>query len=124
MNRLIRMANLTVALSCFWLCVSCGSGSSSGPSGGPVNIICSTDPSQAVVRLSGVFPVKNAQDVMAPWSIEFRRYLAQSGNEGGIEVTCGPAGSKDAKAALQDMVDTLRGQNKQVIQTGWTYAGG
>jgi hypothetical protein len=87
-------------------------------------MICSSDPSQDVVRLSGVFQVKNAQDVMAPWGIEFRRYLAQSGNEGGIEVTCSAAGSTDAKAALQERVDALHKENKKVIETGWTYAGG
>ena len=118
MNRFLPLASLGLALSSTLLCVSCSSGSP-GSSTGPTYVLCSTDSSQPVVRLSGVFPLKSPNDPGEPWAIDFRRYLAQSGNEGGVTVTCTQVSSQ---SALKDKADALTKQGKRVIQTGWTYA--
>jgi len=57
--------------------------------------------------------------VEEPWSADFRRYLGQSGNEGGISVTCDQVTSKDAE---KEKADELRKQGHTVVETGWTYA--
>jgi hypothetical protein len=57
--------------------------------------------------------------VEEPWSADFRRYLGQSGNEGGISVTCDQVSSTDAE---KTKADDLRKQGHTVIETGWTYA--
>jgi hypothetical protein len=59
--------------------------------------------------------------VEEPWAADFRRYLGQSGNEGGISVTCDQVASKGAE---KDKADELRKQGHQVIETNWAYAGG
>jgi len=56
-----------------------------------------------------------------PWAQDFRRYIGQSGNEGGINVTCSQVTSKDAE---KDKADELRKQGHQVVETNWAYAGG
>ena len=120
MEKYVRLASLGLALSCTLLCVSCHSTSSgSSASSGGGYVLCMTDPSLPTVRLSAAFPVKT-QDPSQPWATEFRRYIGQSGNEGSVEVTCQAVDSKDT--ALKEMSDTLKGQGKQVVETGWTYA--
>ena len=127
MNRLIRLSGPGLALSCAFLCVSCHSGSSSAsPSssaaGGPINFLCYSSPTAQTVRLSAVFPIKTHDAttmVEEPWSADFRRYLGQSGNEGGISVTCDQVSSTDAE---KTKADDLRKQGHTVIETGWTYA--
>jgi hypothetical protein len=87
-------------------------------------MLCFTSPTTPVVRISAVFPIKTADPttmVEEPWSADFRRYIGQSGNEGGISVTCSQVSSKDAE---KEKADELRKQGHQVIETGWTYAGG
>ena len=63
MKGFTRLSGLGLALSCTFLCVSCGSGqssqySSSSSAGGPVNMLCFTSPTLQSMRLSGVFPIK------------------------------------------------------------------
>jgi len=85
-------------------------------------MLCFTSPTLQVVRISAVFPIKTVSPTIMleePWSQEFRRYVGQSGNEGGINVTCSQVASKDA---LKDKADELRKQGHQVIETGWSYA--
>ena len=87
-------------------------------------MMCFTSPTLQVVRFSGVFPIKTVtptQMVEEPWAKDFRRYVGQSGNEGGINVTCSQVTSKDAE---KDKADELRKQGHQVIETGWIYPGG
>ena len=127
MNGIIRLSGLSLALSSAFLCVSCHSGSSSpSPSSsaaaGPINMLCYSSPTAQVVRLSAVFPIKTHDPttmVEEPWSADFRRYLGQSGNEGGISVTCDQVTSKDAE---KEKADELRKQGHTVVETGWTYA--
>ena len=127
MNRCIWLARLAFALSWVSFCLSCSSApspqSSSSTGGqGPVNMLCFTSPTLPVVRISGVFPIKTVSPTILleePWAKDFRRYVGQSGNEGGINVTCSQVASKDAE---KDKADELRKQGHQVIETGWTYA--
>jgi hypothetical protein len=129
-----RPLKLTLALSCFGLCLSCGSSqpspqSSSGSGGsGPTYVICFSDPNARVVSLSGAFPVKPATQVQAleqPWAKDFRRYIGQrNGREEGSSVTCTPVDSKNAQGTLKDKADSLRKAGHEVTETGWVYAGG
>lgn len=127
MNRFIRLAGLTFVSSCIFFCLSCNSGSSSqsassSSSNGPVNMLCFTSPTLPAVRISAVFTIKTVSPTIMleePWAQEFRRYIGQSGNEGGINVTCNQVASKDAE---KDKVDELRKQGHQVVETGWSYA--
>jgi len=127
MNRFIRLSGLGLALSSAVLCVACSSGpssQSSGSSGAGVNFLCYSSPTAQVVRISAVFPIKTTDPttlVEEPWAADFRRYLGQSGNEGGISVTCDQVASKGAE---KDKADELRKQGHQVIETNWAYAGG
>jgi hypothetical protein len=126
-NRVMRTTCLAVALCGFWFCTSCKSASSPGEAtsaNGPVQMLCYTTPTAQVVRISAVFPIKTAdptQMMEEPWAKDFRTYLGQSGNEGGISVTCDQVTSKNAE---KDKADALRKQGHQVIETNWTYAGG
>lgn len=127
MNRFIRLAGLAVAFSSIFFCLSCNSGpssqsSSSSGANGPVNMLCFTSPTLPAVRMSAVFPIKTVSPTIMleePWAKDFRRYIGQSGNEGGINVTCNQVASKDA---LKDKADELRKQGHQVVETGWSYA--
>ena len=129
MNRFIRLSGLGLALSSTLLCASCGSGPSSQSSGtsgakGPVEMLCFTSPTAQIVRLSAVFPIHTADPTTMleePWAKDFRRYIGQSGDEGGINVTCSQVPSTDAEKAK---ADELRKQGHQVVETGWAYAGG
>jgi hypothetical protein len=125
MNRIIRMSVVSLALSSAFLCVSCRSGSSSpspSDSAGAIDMLCYSSPTAQVVRISAVFPIKTHDAttmVEEPWSADFRRYLGQSGNEGGISVTCDQVTSTDAE---KEKADELRKQGHTVVETGWTYA--
>jgi hypothetical protein len=85
-------------------------------------MLCYSDETQDVVRLSGVFLVKNPRDFSEPWRLDFRRYLGQSGNEGAVLVSCTPVNANDPQGALKARADDLRRKNKKVVETGWTYA--
>jgi hypothetical protein len=85
-------------------------------------MLCYSSPTTQVVRISAVFPIKTHDAttmVEEPWSADFRRYLAQSGNEGAISVTCDQVTSTDAE---KEKADELRKQGHTVVETGWTYA--
>jgi hypothetical protein len=87
-------------------------------------MLCYTSPNAQVVRISAVFPIKTADPTTMmeePWAKDFRTYIGQSGNEGGISVTCDQVTSKSAE---KDKADALRKQGHQVIETNWAYAGG
>lgn len=126
MDRPFQVITFGITLFCLCVCVSCGSSNNSGQvsaaSRGPVNMLCYSDETRDVVRLSGVFLVKNPQDFSEPWRLDFRRYLGQSGNEGAVLVTCSPVNSNDPQGALKAHADALRQKNKKVVETGWTYA--
>ncbi len=132
MKRFARVAALGFTFSFTLLYLACTSSqpsseSASGSSGGPTYMFCFSSPTAQVVRLSGTFKVKPTTQVEAleePWAKDFRRYLGQSGNEGGISVTCTPISSKDPQGALKDKAESLRKEGHKVIETGWTYAGG
>jgi len=132
MNRFLRLTNVVLALSCLGLCVSCGSGGSSEapPALAPHTatfMICFSSPEAQVVRLSAVFQVKPSDQVEVmeePWAKDFRRYIGQSGDAGGISVTCTPVSSKDPQGALKDKTDALTKAGHKVVATGWKYAGG
>jgi hypothetical protein len=129
MNKFIRLSGLGLALSSTFLGASCGSGrssesSSSSGTRGPVYMLCFTSPTLPVVRVSGVFQIKTVSPTIMleePWSADFRRYVRQTGNEGGISVTCSQVTSQDAE---KDKAAELRKQGHQVIETGWKYIGG
>jgi hypothetical protein len=88
-------------------------------------MLCYTTPTAQVVRLSAVFPIKTVSPTILleePWAKDFRTYVGQSnGRQEGTSVTCDQVTSKDA---LKVKADALRNQGHQVIETGWTYAGG
>ena len=125
MNRIIQWSGVSLALSAALLCVSCRSASTSpspSASAGPIDILCYSSPTDPVVHISAVFPIKTHDAttmVEEPWAADFRRYLAQSGNEGGISVTCDQVTSTDDETKK---VDELRKQGHRVVETGWKYA--
>ena len=85
-------------------------------------MLCFTSPTVEAVRLSAVFPIKTVSPTIMleePWAKDFRRYVAQSGNEGGVSVTCSQV---ESKGALKAKEEELRKQGHQVIETGWAYA--
>jgi hypothetical protein len=69
----------------------------------PAPPICfvSPVPTSEKIIVSSVFPVKSyppERMIEEPWAKDFRRYIGQSGNEGGINVTCSQVDSSDAIA--------------------------
>jgi ABC-type phosphate transport system substrate-binding protein len=129
-NKFISQAGLGIALSLAAMCAACGSGSSSAPtmsssgsSGhGTVLMLCYTSPDTQSVTISSVFPIKTADPttmIEEPWAKDFRRFLAQSGNEGGINVTCDQVASKDAE---KQKVDELKKQGHTVKEVNYAYA--
>ena len=56
-----------------------------------------------------------------PWAKDFRRYIGQSGNEGGISVTCTQVTSSDAQ---RNKAEELRKEGHEVVEAKWSYAGG
>jgi hypothetical protein len=129
MNGFIRTAGMAAAVCSALICVSCGGSSSSSSSGGSsagggTLILCYTSTDTQKVTLSSVFPIHTTDPTMMveqPWAIDFRRFLGQSGNEGGISVTCDQVTSK---SAAKDKADALRKQGHDVVETTWAYAGG
>ena len=90
-------------------------------------MICYTQSNAHGVSVSAVFHVPPADQVTMleePWAKDFRRYVAQSGNEDAISATCVPVDPKNPEGALKDKIDAWRKQGIQVGQTNWKYAGG
>lgn len=132
MNKYAGVAGFGIAFLCVALCVSCNSshnstaiGSASGSTrSGTVEMFCFTSPDTRKVVVSSIFPVKTyppERMLEEPWAKDFRRYIGQSGNEGGINVTCSQVDSSDA---AHIKADELRKQGHEVVETKWAYAGG
>jgi len=89
-------------------------------------MVCTTDVTRPTVYVSSGFAVKSPQALNEPWQAEFRRYISQSGSmmyaSSGVE--CTAVSAADAKSAGKSKAEALRKDGKQVIETGWTYAGG
>jgi hypothetical protein len=131
-NKIAGIAELWVGVFCAALCASCSGGqSSNAPSSagernhsGSANMLCFTSADTRKVVVSSVFPVKTyppERMIEEPWAKDFRRYIGQSGNEGGISVTCSQVTSSDAATAK---AEELRKQGHEVVETQWSYAGG
>ena len=87
-------------------------------------MLCFTSPDTRKVVVSSVFPVKTyppERMIEEPWAKDFRRYIGQSGNEGGINVTCSQVSASNAQKIK---ADELRKQGHEVVETKWSYAGG
>jgi hypothetical protein len=134
MKKLVRQATLPLVFSFVLICVSCGGGSSNHPSAvSPASsrkgtyMVCYTTSNAHGITVSAVFHVPPADQVTMleePWAKDFRRYVGQSGDEGGISVTCTQVDPQDPEAALKKQIDAWRKQGIQVAQTNWKYAGG
>ena len=125
-------AALPLVFSFALVCISCG-GSSSQPTSASTNsrggtyMVCYTQSNAHGVSVSAVFHVPSVDQVTMleePWAKDFRRYVAQSGNEDAISATCVPVDPKNPEGALKDKIDAWRKQGIQVGQTNWKYAGG
>jgi hypothetical protein len=121
-----------IALFCIALCASCNSSQNSTQAGSPAgskrsgtaDMLCFTSPDSRKIVVSSVFPVRTyppERMIEEPWAKDFRRYIGQSGNEGGISVTCSQVSSSDAEKIK---ADELRKQGHEVVETKWSYAGG
>jgi len=133
MKRFVRQAALPLAFSFALACVSCGGSSSSQPSSASTNsrggtyMICYTESNAHGISVSAVFhvpPVDQVTMLEEPWAKDFRRYVGQSGSEGGISVGCVPVDPKNPDAALKDKIEAWKKQGIQMRQTNWKYAGG
>jgi len=109
MKRLTRYAALLVTFSFVLACISCGSSSSSqsssasSSSSGGTYMMCYTTSSAHGITVSAVFhvpPVDQVTMIEEPWAKDFRRYIGQSGDEGGISVTCAQVDPKNPEGAL------------------------
>ncbi len=132
MIRIPGLCGLWLGVICTALCASCGRGQPSSASSGTgasshaatVSLLCFTSVDTRKVVVSRVFRVKTyppERMIEEPWAKDFRRYVGQSGNEGGISVTCTPVASDDAQ---QIKAEELRRQGHEVVETQWAYAGG
>lgn len=130
-NEFAGISGLWVGVFCMF-CAACGSSQSSSSAGSAgasgrsstVNMLCFTATDSRKIVVSSVFPVKTyppERMIEEPWAKDFRRYIGQSGNEGGISVTCSPATSSDAE---KNKAEELRKQGHEVVETKWSYAGG
>jgi len=113
-------------------CVSCGGSSTTQPSSASsaaagTYMICYTESNAHGVTVSSVFHVPPADQVTMleePWAKDFRRYIGQSGDEGGISVSCTPVDPRNPDAALKSKIDAWQKQGVSVKQVNWKYAGG
>jgi hypothetical protein len=113
-------------------CVSCGGSSTTQPSSASsaavgTYMICYTESNAHGVSVSSVFHVPPADQVTMleePWAKDFRRFIGQSGDEGGISVSCTPVDPRNPDAALKDKIAAWQKQGIQVKQVNWKYAGG
>ena len=132
MNKYSSSSGFGIVLLCIALCASCDSsqtstqtGSASGSTrSGTANMLCFTSPDTRKIVVSSVFPVRTyppERMIEEPWAKDFRRYIGQSGNEGGINVTCSQVSASNAQKIK---ADELRKQGHEVVETKWSYAGG
>jgi hypothetical protein len=60
------------------------------------------------ITVSSVFhvpPVDQVTMLEEPWAKDFRRYIGQSGDEGGISATCAQVEAKNPEGALKAIID-------------------
>jgi hypothetical protein len=133
MKRLMRQAALVLTFSFVLACISCGSNSSTRSSSAASSsssgtyMVCYTTSTAHGITVSSVFHVPPADQVTMleePWAKDFRRYVGQSGDEGGISVTCTQVDPKNPEGALKEKIDAWGKQGIQVKQINWKYAGG
>lgn len=131
MHTLAGHLKLWAALVCATFLVACGGGASSaassaaggGAHSGTVNMLCFTSTDTQKVVVSRVFPIKPyppERMIEEPWAQDFRRYVGQSGNEGGINVSCAQVTASDTQ---KSKADELRKQGHDVVESQWAYAG-
>jgi hypothetical protein len=90
-------------------------------------MICYTNSNAHGITVSAVFHVPAVDQVTMleePWAKDFRRYVGQSGSEGGISVSCVRVDPHDPAGALNSQIDAWRKQGIPVGRTTWKYAGG
>ena len=132
MNKYPSSSDFGIALFCIALCASCNSSQTSPQTGsasvssrsGTANMLCFTSPNTRKIIVSSVFPVRTyppERMLEEPWAKDFRRYIGQSGNEGGINVTCSQVSAGNAQKIK---ADELRKQGHEVVEAKWSYAGG
>ncbi len=136
MKWILRHAALPLMFALALVCFACGGSSSSTSSSAPsassssrngTYMICYTESNAHGISVSQVFhvpPVDQVTMLEEPWAKDFRRYIGQSGTEGGISVRCVPVDPKNPDAALKDKIDAWKKQGIPVGQTNWKYAGG
>ena len=133
MKRLLAQTLLPLAFSFALAGVSCGGSSSSQPTSASTNsrggtyMVCYTQSNAHGVSVSAVFhvpPVDQVTMLEEPWAKDFRRFIGQSGDEGGISVSCTPVDPRNPDAALKDKIAAWQKQGIQVKQVNWKYAGG
>jgi hypothetical protein len=131
MKEFIKRAAYPMAVSLVLACVSCGGGSSSQPTSASssassgTTYVCYSSPTSQKIVVSAVFHVKPVDSVTAleePWAKDFRTYIAQSGNEGGISVTCDQLDPKTADAVVKSKMDAWTKDGHQVVQSTYKYA--
>lgn len=132
MNKLLRQSALPLMFLVALVCAGChGSSSptssaSSGASSGTY-MYCYTTSSAHGITVSSVFhipPVDQVTMLEEPWAKDFRTFIGQSGDEGGISPTCTQVDPKNPEAALKDQIDAWQKQGTPVKQVSWKYAGG
>lgn|GEM_PF-2761364 len=132
MNKIACFSDLWVGVFCTAFLASCGRSQPSSASGGTgvgghsgtVNMLCFTSVDTRKVVISSVFAVRTyppERMMEEPWAKDFRRYVGQCGNAGGISVTCTPVTSSDAQ---KEKAEELRRQGHEVVEVSWSYAGG
>ena len=113
-------------------CVSCGNSSPSSSATAAATVsgeyfVCYTSSNAHGITVSSVFhvpPVDNVTMLEEPWGKDFRRFIGQSGEEGGISVSCDQVDPKSADATLKAKIDAWTQQGLKVNRTMWKYAGG
>ena len=132
MNRFACPVAMGFTISAASLCVSCG-GSPSAPSSAPSSsksgtyMVCYANSSAHGIIVSSVFhlaPVDQVTMLEEPWAKDFRRSVGQSGDAGGISVTCTQVDPKNPETARKEKMDAWRKRGIQVTQVNWKYAGG
>lgn len=131
-KRLSIPAILVSVLSLAMACSGCGGSaktSASATSGNRngADMICYTRSNAHGITVSAVFHVPAADQVTMleePWAKDFRRYVGQSGSEGGLSVSCVRVDPHDPAGGLKDQIAAWKKQGIPVGQTSWKYAGG
>ena len=132
MNRFARLVAMGFTISAASLCVSCGGspGVSSSALAAPKTgtyMFCYANSSAHGLIVSSVFhlaPMDSVTMMEEPWAKDFRRFVGQSGDAGGISVTCEQADPKNPEATLKAKKDAWEKKGIKVTQSTFKYAGG